>query len=60
MLSRDEHFDVIRDALQKIAKRADAHRNAAVMNKVGLYYENICAFDAAKKCFERGKILARS
>ena len=60
MLSQDEHHDVIRDALQEIAKRANAHRNAEAMNKVGLYYHEIYNYDAARKCFERAKILARS
>ena len=60
MFSRDEHYDVIRDALQKIAKRAETHRNATAMNKVGLYYQEIYAYDAAQKCFERSKFLARS
>lgn len=60
MLSQDEHHDVIRDALQEIAKRADTHRNAGAMMKVGLYYHEIYNYDAAQKCFERAKILARS
>lgn len=60
MLSQDEHFDIIREALQKIAKRADTHCNAEAMNKVAFYYQEIYAFDAAQRCFDRAKILARS
>ena len=60
MLSQDEHHDVIRDALQKIAKRADTHRNAGAMMKVAFYYQDIYDVTAAQKCFERAKILARS
>lgn len=60
MLSQDEHHDVIRDALQEIAKRADTHRNAGAMMKVAFYYQDIYDVTAARKCFERAKILASS